>query len=62
LERKKGRKDEHGSWMVYGDVQDEGFDPLAFSKKMGDYPKGGTLSGARWIAGLAKGTVDALPF
>jgi hypothetical protein len=48
--------------MIYGDVQVEEFDPLAFSKKMGDYPKGGTLSGARWIAGLAKGSVDDLPF
>lgn len=35
-------------WMIYGSVQKEDFDPLAFSKQMGDYPKGGTKSGGRW--------------
>ena len=35
-------------WEVFGSVQPEGFDPLAFSKKMGDYPSGGTHHGARW--------------
>lgn len=35
-------------WDVYGSVQAEGFDPLSFSKSVGDYPKGGTSHGARW--------------
>jgi len=35
-------------WKVFGSVQPEGFDPLSFSKKMGDYPPGGTKHGARW--------------
>jgi hypothetical protein len=35
-------------WRVFGSVQAEGFDPLAFSKKVGDYPPGGTSTGARW--------------
>jgi len=35
-------------WNVYGSVQPEGFDPLAFSKRAGDYPSGGTDHGARW--------------
>lgn len=35
-------------WMIYGSVQKEDFDPLAFSKQVGDYPKGGTKSGGRW--------------
>jgi hypothetical protein len=28
-------------WNVFGSVQPEGFDPLAFSKLVGDYPPGG---------------------
>ncbi|EEC47495.1 predicted protein [Phaeodactylum tricornutum CCAP 1055/1] len=36
------------SWHVFGSVQPEGFDPLAFSKRMGDYPLNGTAHGARW--------------
>jgi hypothetical protein len=37
-------------WRVFGSVQAEGFDPLAFSKKVGDYPSSGTKTGARWKA------------
>jgi hypothetical protein len=36
-------------WNVYGSVQQEGFDPLAVSKQFGDYPVGGTRTGARWM-------------
>eukprot|EP00550_Attheya_septentrionalis_P010682 CAMPEP_0198302862 /NCGR_PEP_ID=MMETSP1449-20131203/56588_1 /TAXON_ID=420275 /ORGANISM="Attheya septentrionalis, Strain CCMP2084" /LENGTH=292 /DNA_ID=CAMNT_0044005333 /DNA_START=271 /DNA_END=1149 /DNA_ORIENTATION=- len=32
-------------WNVHGSVQREGFDPLALSKKSGDYPPGGTPFG-----------------
>jgi len=35
-------------WRVFGSVQREGFDPLAFSKTAGDYPSGGTSHGSRW--------------
>jgi hypothetical protein len=38
-------------WMVFGSVQQQNFDPLAFSKSVGDYPPGGkTISGtiATW--------------
>ena len=38
----------HAKWKVFGSAQQEGFDPLAFSKQMGDYPQGGTPWGARW--------------
>jgi len=34
--------------MVFGSVQMEGFDPLSFSKSVGDYPKHGADTGARW--------------
>lgn len=47
--RKSGKIPKHDVWQVYGNVKDEGFDPLAFSKKMGDYPHGGKASGARWM-------------
>lgn len=40
--------DKDPRWSVYGGVQAEGFDALAFSKKAGDYPSGGTAHGARW--------------
>lgn len=36
------------SWHVFGSVQYENFDPLAFSKQVGDYPVGGTATGGRW--------------
>jgi hypothetical protein len=36
------------SWMVFGSVQYEGFDPLAVSKQFGDYPPGGTVVAGRW--------------
>lgn len=36
-------------WSVFGNVQREYFDPLAFSKHVGDYPMGGTDKGGRWI-------------
>ena len=42
------KKETEAEWRVFGSVQNEGFDPLAFSKLMGDYPKGGTSQGARW--------------
>ena len=49
-EHKSGRIPKHDVWQVYGSVQDEGFDPLSFSKKMGDYPQGGKASGgASWM-------------
>lgn len=49
-ERKNGRIPKHDVWNVYGNVEDEGFDPLAFSKRMGDYPHGGKASGgASWM-------------
>mmetsp|Transcript_7832 Transcript_7832/g.16332 ORF Transcript_7832/g.16332 Transcript_7832/m.16332 type:complete len:386 (-) Transcript_7832:203-1360(-) len=35
-------------WKVFGSVQPEGFDPLAFSKLAGDYPSGGKSSGGSW--------------
>lgn len=35
-------------WYVTGSVQYENFDPLAFSKRSGDYPKGGRSTGAAW--------------
>jgi hypothetical protein len=35
-------------WDVFGSVQYEHFDPLAFSKHVGDYPAKGTPSGGRW--------------
>jgi hypothetical protein len=28
-------------WNIFGTVQAENFDPLAFSKSVGDYPPGG---------------------
>jgi hypothetical protein len=31
-------------WNVFGSVQPEHFDPLAFSKSVGDYPPGGIAS------------------
>lgn len=40
--------DHKPKWDIYGGVQAEGFDPLAFSKQAGDYPFGGTDHGARW--------------
>jgi hypothetical protein len=38
----------HAQWRVFGAAVGEGFDPLTFSKKSGDYPPGGTDSGGRW--------------
>jgi len=35
-------------WSVYGTVSYQNFDPLAFSKLVGDYPEGGTKHGGRW--------------
>jgi hypothetical protein len=34
-------------WNVFGNVQPENFDPLAFSKSVGDYPPGGTSAGSK---------------
>lgn len=36
-------------WHVFGSVQQEHFDPLAFSKVAGDYPPGGASTGASWL-------------
>jgi hypothetical protein len=33
---------EKAYWKVFGSVANQGFDPLAFSKRAGDYPLGGT--------------------
>ena len=49
-ERKNGKIPKHDVWEIYGNVEDEGFDPLAFSKKMGDYPHGGKAVGASWMS------------
>jgi len=38
------------AWSVFGSAQQEDFDPLAFSKASGDYPKGGTDVGGRWVS------------
>lgn len=35
-------------WDIFGSVQYENFDPLAYSKSAGDYPKGGTSHAGRW--------------
>jgi hypothetical protein len=37
-------------WNVFGNVQPEHFDPLAFSKSVGDYPPGGVARStlAQW--------------
>ena len=37
-------------WLVFGSMQQQGFDPLSFSKKSGNYPVGGTPYGGRWVA------------
>jgi hypothetical protein len=47
---KKLKLPDEPEWRVFGNVQAEGFDPLAFSKKVGDYPPHGTSTGARWRA------------
>jgi hypothetical protein len=44
----KDDNDNRPSWMVFGSVQYEGFDPLAVSKQFGDYPAGGTEVAGRW--------------
>ena len=46
---KRDIKPHKASWWVYGSTQLEGFDPLKFSKKVGDYPKDGKESGASWM-------------
>ena len=33
-----GKISKRSTWEVFGNVQLEGFDPLAFSKALGDYP------------------------
>jgi len=35
-------------WRVFGTVSTQGFDPLAFSYKAGDYPEGGIPTGGNW--------------
>ena len=39
----------HKHWDIFGSIQNEGFDPLAFSKAAGDYPVGGTRHGGNWV-------------
>lgn len=39
----------HKHWDIFGSVQHEGFDPLAFSKATGDYPGGGKSHGGSWV-------------
>jgi hypothetical protein len=39
---------EQPQWYIFGSVQQQGFDPLAYSKQSGDYPAGGTEFGMRW--------------
>jgi hypothetical protein len=46
--RHHGSKTTRRHWDVFGTVQREHFDPLSFSKVMGDYPEDGTPTGARW--------------
>jgi hypothetical protein len=36
-------------WQVLGSVQPEAFDPLAFSKQLGDYPAGGRTGSSHWL-------------
>lgn len=47
-DRRDLKLEKHPEWHIFGSVQPEGFDPLAFSKQFGDYPRGGTEYGARW--------------
>lgn len=42
-------KSTHKHWDIFGSVQYEHFDPLAFSKTAGDYPAGGTGHAGRWV-------------
>jgi len=49
-EHKDGKIPKHDVWEVYGNVEEEGFDPLTFSKKMGDYPHGGKASGGSFMS------------
>jgi hypothetical protein len=37
-------------WNVFGTVQPEHFDPLAFSKTVGDYPPGGSTATGSTLA------------
>ena len=39
----------HKHWDIFGSVQHEEFDPLAFSKVAGDYPAGGKSHGGSWV-------------
>jgi len=47
--RKSLKLNHHPQWRVYGSVQPESFDPLALSKKLGDYPPGGKDRGGKWM-------------
>lgn len=38
-----------GRWQVFGSVLPENFDPLAFSKRSGDYPSGGRTGTNHWL-------------
>lgn len=49
-ESKHLKPPKESKWTIYGSVHDQDFDPLAFSKQVGDYPPGGTSHGARWRA------------
>jgi len=44
--------DTHNRWVVYGSALNEGFDPLQYSKAVGDYVPGGTSFGGRWMSAV----------
>mmetsp|Transcript_29539 Transcript_29539/g.41348 ORF Transcript_29539/g.41348 Transcript_29539/m.41348 type:complete len:336 (-) Transcript_29539:196-1203(-) len=46
--RRNGEIPKADRWMLFGSVQNQGFDPLSFSKQYGDYKDGGRKHGARW--------------
>ena len=45
--RLQGSRKQNG-WRVFATVSQQGFDPLAFSYKAGDYPDGGSPTGGKW--------------
>uniref|UniRef100_A0A7S2HMT5 Uncharacterized protein n=1 Tax=Helicotheca tamesis TaxID=374047 RepID=A0A7S2HMT5_9STRA len=49
-DNKQGKMDQHYRWSIYGSTVNEGFDPLKYSKMAGDYVRGGTDMGGRWMS------------
>ena len=53
--------EKHPSWKVFGSVQNQGFDPLAFAHEMGGYDpknqKNKLDDGAGWISKLPAGSM-----